>query len=63
MKPECLLIFLEVSGECVISLIRSCHNKNLKRRTSIIALGRASVTALGQTSVIAPSYSSVLFRK
>lgn len=55
LKTECLLIFLEVSGECVISLIWSRHNKNLKRQTSIIALG--------QTSVTAPSYSSVLFRK
>ena len=63
LKPECLLIFLEVSGECVISLILSRHNKNLKLETSIIALRQASLTALGQTSVTAPCYRSVLFRK
>ena len=32
-------------GECVISLVLSHHNKNLKRWTSITALGQTSVTA------------------
>ena len=41
-----------MSGECVISSVLFCHNKNLKRRTGVTALGRAGVTA--------PSYSSVL---
>ena len=39
----------------VISSVLSCHNKNLKQRTS--------VTAFRWTSVTAPYYSSVLFRK
>ena len=60
-----------LSRECVISLIRSPHNKSLKqwtsltvlRRTSITAFGQTSVTALGRTSVTALCYSSVLFRK
>ena len=45
----------EVSGEFVTSLVLAHHNKNLKRQTS--------VTALGMTSVTAPCYSSVSFRK
>ena len=48
----------ELSGECVISSVLSHHNKNLKWRTSIRALGWASVTALGQTGVTGPCYSS-----
>ena len=42
-------------GEFVISSVLSCHNKNLKQRTSVTALRWTSVTAL--------CYSSVLFRK
>ena len=45
----------KLSGACVISSVLSLHNKNLKRWTS--------VTALGQTSITALCYSSVLFRK
>ena len=44
-----------MSGECVISLVLSHHNKNLKQWTSVSALGRTSITAL--------CYSSILFRK
>ena len=44
-----------MSGECVISLVLSHHNKNLKWRTNISALRRTSITA--------PCYSSILFRK
>ena len=41
--------------ECVISLVLSHHNKNLKQRTS--------VTALGWISVTVPCYRPVLVRK
>ena len=51
---------LDMSGECVISSVLSCHNKNLKRWTSPWT---DCVTALGQINVTAPCYSSVLFRK
>ena len=44
-----------MSGECVISSALSRHNKNLKWRTSVSALGRTSITA--------PCNSSILFRK
>ena len=50
-----LLLTIVMSGECVISLVLSHHNKKLKRWTSVIALG--------WTSVIALCDGSVLFRK
>ena len=51
----------------VISLVLSCLNKNLKRRTLKPLACHSSwtdcVIALRQISVTAPCYSSVLFRK
>ena len=38
-----------MSEECVISLVLSHHNKNMKWWTSITTLGQASVPALKQT--------------
>ena len=40
---------LKVSGECVISSVLSHHDKNLKRWTSVKALGQAASQLLGRS--------------
>ena len=46
----------DMLGEFVISWVLSHHNKILKQRTSVTALGRTSVTPLRWTSVTAQFY-------
>ena len=56
-------VFL-LSGECVISLVLSHHNKNLKRGINQrYSPWTTSVIALGWTSAAAPCFNSILFRK
>ena len=51
---------LELSGECVISSVLSHHNKNLKRRTGVKALGQ-TMSQLSNRSVLDSSVLQLSF--